>query len=204
MQPPPCFPAINKLNKTAKTPSQLVYDMNLKAFVPAIVAAVTLALPATSEAGKVKVHRDLDGDGHYNKKTYDTGRHHGRYNGRYYGRGYGYGGYGYGGYGYGYPYRYGYRDRYWGSPYYGPSLGVSFYSRPTYTYSSRVYRGSVADNSLAADVQRALKSRGYYYGSVDGLIGSGSRAAIRAYQRDRGLSITGRIDRALLRSLRIG
>ena len=67
-----------------------------------------------------------------------------------------------------------------------------------------MYRGSVVQDSLAADVQRALKSRGYYYGSVDGLIGSGSRAAIRAYQRDHRMSITGRIDRALLRSLRIG
>jgi hypothetical protein len=171
--------------------------MNFKAFLPAIVAAATLALPATSEAKKFTVYRDLDHDGHYNKKTYHYDHHnHGRYYGGHYG-------------GYGYPYRYGYRGYggygygYGGYPYYGPSLGVSFYSRPTY-YSSRVYRGYVADNSLAADVQRALRSRGYYYGSVDGIIGSGSRAAIRAYQRDRGLSITGRIDRTLLRSLRIG
>jgi hypothetical protein len=170
--------------------------MNFKALLPAIVAAATLALPATSEAGRT-YYRDRDHDGHYVKHHAD-GDH---YRGRYYGGGY------YGGYG-GYPYRYGY-GRPWGYPYYGygygPSIGLSFYSRPTYaTYSSRVYRGSVASDSLAADVQRALKSRGYYYGSVDGVIGSGSRAAIRAYQRDRGLSITGRIDRSLLRSLRIG
>jgi hypothetical protein len=173
--------------------------MKFKAFLPAVVAAVALALPATSEAGKHTYYRDLDHDGHYNKKTFDYDHHHhGHYYGGYYG-GYGYP-YRYGGYGYR-PYGYGYG----GYPYYGygPSLGVSFYSRPTY-YSSRVYRGYVADNSLAVDVQRALRSRGYYYGSVDGVIGSGSRAAIRAYQRDRGLSITGRIDRALLRSLRIG
>jgi hypothetical protein len=163
-------------------------------------------MPASSEAGKIKYSRDLDGDGHYNTKTYSHHHHgHGRYNGYYggyYGRPYGYGGYGYGYGGYGYGYR-----PYGGySSYYGPSIGLSFYSRPRYDsyYSSRVYRGSVADNSLAADVQRALKRSGYYYGSVDGIIGSGSRSAIRAYQRDRGLSITGRIDRALLRSLRIG
>ena len=158
--------------------------MNFRAFLPVIAAAVTLALPATSQAGR-HGHDHGHGHGHYN------GHGHGHYGG-YYGRSYGYG-YGYGGYGYGYPY-------------YGPTIGLSFYSRPRYDtyYSSRVYRGSVASNSLAFDVQRALKSRGYYYGSVDGLIGSGSRAAIRAYQRDRGLSITGRIDRELLRSLRIG
>jgi hypothetical protein len=171
--------------------------MNFKALLPAIVAAVTLALPATSQAGKHTFYRDLDHDGHYNKKSYDYhDHHHGYYNGYYggyYGRPYGYG---YGGYGYGYGY----------PAYYGPTIGLSFYSRPRYDgyYSSRVYRGSVADNSLAVDVQRALRSRGYYYGSVDGIIGSGSRSAIRAYQRDRGLAITGRIDRDLLRSLRIG
>jgi hypothetical protein len=183
--------------------------MNFKAFLPGIVAAVTLALPATSEAHGFSVHRDLDHDGHFNTKTYDFGHHHdhGHYYGGYYpgyygrpygyygyrhGYGYGYGDYGYPGYGYGYGYGY------------GPSFGVSFYSEPTYYYSSRVYRGSVVDNSLAVDVQRALRSHGYYYGSIDGVIGSGSRSAIRAYQHDRGLPITGRIDRELLRSLRIG
>jgi Putative peptidoglycan binding domain len=170
--------------------------MNFRAFFPAMVAAVTLALPATGQAGRT-YYTDRDHDGHYVKHHADWDHHHHGY----YGGGY------YGGY-YGYPYRYGY-GRPWGySNYgygygYGPSIGLSFYSQPTY-YSSRVYRGSVADNSLAVDVQRALRRQGYYYGSVDGIIGSGSRSAIRAYQRDRGLSITGRIDRELLRSLRIG
>jgi len=172
--------------------------MNLRAFLPAILAILTLAAPASSQAGRT-YYRDRDGDGHYVKHHSDGNHNHGRYygnnyyGGRYYGRPYGYGyrsGY-YPGYGYGYGY--------------GPRIGLSFYSRPTYaTYSTRVYRGSIAEDPLAVDVQRALKTRGYYYGSVDGVIGSGSRSAIRAYQRDRGLSVTGRIDRALLRSLRIG
>jgi Putative peptidoglycan binding domain len=169
--------------------------MTFKAFLPAIVAAVTLAVPATSHAGRT-YYVDRDHDGHYVKHHYDGDHNRGRYyGGRYYGGYYGRPYYGYGGYGYGYrPWGYGYG--------YGPSIGLSFYSSPT--YYSRTYRGSVVDNSLAADVQRALKRQGYYYGSVDGIIGSGSRSAIRAYQRDRGLSMTGRIDRALLRSLRIG
>jgi hypothetical protein len=171
--------------------------MNFKAFLPAIIAAATLASPATSEAHKFTIRRDLDHDGHFNTKTFDF-HHHGHYYGGYYPGYYGYYGRPYGYYGY----RGGYGDYGYGYPYYGPTFGVSFYSQPT--YYSRVYRGSVADNSLAVDVQRALRSHGYYYGSIDGVIGSGSRAAIRAYQRDRGLSITGRIDRELLRSLRIG
>ena len=70
------------------------------------------------------------------------------------------------------------------------------YSSPSSGYSY--------SDGLAVNVQRALRSRGYYKGSVDGDIGSGSRSAIRAYQRDHGLSVSGRIDTALLRSLRIG
>jgi len=171
--------------------------MNFKAFLPAVLAAVALALPATSEAHKFSYSRDLDHDGHFNTKTVDF-HHHGHYGGYY-------GGYYPGYYGYGRPYGYyGYRG--YGYPYYGygggPLFGVSFYSQPG--YYSRAYRGIIADNSLAVDVQRALRSRGYYYGSIDGVIGSGSRSAIRAYQRDRGLLVTGRIDRDLLRSLRIG
>src|SRR5262245_18329721 len=128
--------------------------MNLKAFLPAIVAAMMLALPATSEAGRT-YYTNRDHDGHFVKHHADWDHHHGHY----YGNGY------YGGY-YCYPYRYGY-GRPCGYPYYGygygPSIGLSFYSRQAY-YSSRVYRGSVVDNSLAADVQRALRRQGYCYG----------------------------------------
>ena len=52
-------------------------------------------------------------------------------------------------------------------------------------------------------MQRVLKRRGYYYGSIDGDIGPASRNAIRNYQADRGLKVTGRIDSSLLRSLGI-
>ena len=55
--------------------------------------------------------------------------------------------------------------------------------------------------SLAAKVQRKLKKLGYYTGTVDGEVGRGTRAAIRAYQEENGLEVNGQIDRALLRSL---
>ena len=53
--------------------------MKTASLLPALLAAALFAAPATGlSEDKVKVHRDLDGDGHYNKKTYDTGRsHHG-------------------------------------------------------------------------------------------------------------------------------
>jgi len=166
--------------------------MNTKSLIFPLVAAVLGLAPVTSQAdSKVKVYRDNDGDGHYNKKTYDVHRNY-DHRSNYYRHNSGYyrGGSSYyrNGYGYGYP-RYGYGTY--------PRTSVSVYSRPTY---SRSYSYNDSD-SLAADIQRSLKRRGYYFGSVDGDIGPGSRAAIRAYQRDHGLAITGRIDSALIRAL---
>ena len=106
-----------------------------------------------------------------------------------------------------------------------PSVSVGFYTAPAY-YSApayyydpypatRVYYSGVPRTSysyrasssysdeLAVDVQRALARRGYYRGGIDGDIGPGTRAAIRSYQYNRGLEVTGRIDGALLRSLGI-
>ena len=114
----------------------------------------------------------------------------------YYGYGYGYGS----GYGYGYG-----SSSYGRSPYYysRPGIGFSYYGRPSSVYRGQAVYGSYSD-SLAVDVQRELRRRGYYRGAIDGDIGPGSRAAIRAYQYDRGLSATGRIDSSLLRALGIG
>jgi hypothetical protein len=176
--------------------------MNAKFSFSALAAALALAVPATTLADhKIKFRRDLDGDGHYVKKTVKIP--HDRYDGRSSYGDHGHRHYPYAG-SYGYchrPYRYGYRSY----PYSYPrtSYSVSVYSRPSYYSSSRIYRGYEYSDSLAADVQRELKRRGYYWGPIDGDIGYGSRAAIRAYQRDRGLAVTGRIDHSLLRSLRI-
>jgi peptidoglycan hydrolase-like protein with peptidoglycan-binding domain len=68
-----------------------------------------------------------------------------------------------------------------------------------YGYGYRTYRAS----SSALDVQAALANRGYYYGEIDGIIGPQSRNAIRRYQVDYGLPVTGVIDYPLLRSLGI-
>jgi hypothetical protein len=104
-----------------------------------------------------------------------------------------------------------------GPVFWGPAIGFSFYGSPGYYYPGYynedgpdrpTYRGSprmetdVRDD-LGVDVQRSLAHQGYYHGAFDGEIGSGSRAAIRAYQSDHGLEPTGRIDNALLRSLHI-
>lgn len=52
-----------------------------------------------------------------------------------------------------------------------------------------------------ADVQHLLAARGYYDGAVDGIAGRRTRAAIRRFQRDAGLPVTGVPDQGLLRAL---
>lgn len=164
--------------------------------IPALIASLLLAAPAAGLAkDKIKVYRDDDGDGHYNKKEIKIDHHRNDSRNHHYS-------------GYHTPYRsyhpsYDYGHSYYSRPYYydapRTTLGLSFSSRPSYYRSAPSY-----SDGLATDVQRALKRRGYYYGDIDGDIGPGTRSAIRAYQDDRGLSVTGRIDRTLLRSLGVG
>lgn len=122
--------------------------------------------------------------------AHDHDHGHGRYwgHGAYYGRGYYHGGvlFGVGFYPgywgpYGYPYPYDYPP-----PYYG-------------TYQGRVVDDS--HESLEAAVEQALAKKGYYHGDIDGVIGPMARQAIRDYQRDNGLAVTGRINNGLLGSL---
>jgi hypothetical protein len=77
---------------------------------------------------------------------------------------------------YGYPYDYSYYD-------YGPAFDYQYW------------------NDLAVSVQSELARRGYYHGSIDGVIGAGSREAIRAFQATQGLPVTERIDPKLLKAL---
>ena len=50
-------------------------------------------------------------------------------------------------------------------------------------------------------VQAALRQRKYYTGAIDGLLGPGTQAAIRAYQVDRNLPVTGKLDPELISDL---
>jgi hypothetical protein len=54
----------------------------------------------------------------------------------------------------------------------------------------------------AAMVQADLQELGYDPGPVDGILGTRTKAAIRAYQRDTGLSVDGRLSATLIDSLR--
>ena len=70
--------------------------------------------------------------------------------------------------------------------------------------ASALSETTTATTMPAVDIrtaQRQLKERGYYAGPVDGVIGPATENALRAYQRDRGLKVTGRLDSPTVRSL---
>lgn len=109
------------------------------------------------------------------------------------------------GYGYGYP-------RYYCPPPYAYPVAPIYVAPPVYTTPAPVYQGLPVSSSsyqqlapsgshLVAHVQEKLRSYGYYRGSVDGVAGSGTRSAIRSYQVDRGIQVTGRVDQELLSDL---
>lgn len=56
-------------------------------------------------------------------------------------------------------------------------------------------------NSTVAQVQRALKQRGFYSGRVDGIVGVRTRAAASKFRRENGLPSSAQIDRPLLEAL---
>ena len=93
---------------------------------------------------------------------------------------------------FGYPYGYGYNSDGYGSPPYGTYYNGA--APPVYSGEATGYGGS----SVIAQVQQILAGNGYYHGAIDGVIGSGTRGAIRAYERAHGLAVDGRINRQLL------
>jgi Putative peptidoglycan binding domain len=104
-----------------------------------------------------------------------------------------------------FPYWYpgwGYYDYgYYGYPYYSDYS----YDYPDYYYPDySSYSGRNGSASIQVLVQGSLARRGYYDGPVDGVVGSGTRSAIREFQRDNGLPVTGHIDSQLVQALQNG
>jgi hypothetical protein len=90
---------------------------------------------------------------------------------------------------------------YWNNNYWYPAYGYDpYYS--TYAYDEPIYGyNDLAPGQVIANVQSALQEQGYYRDAVDGLIGPNTRAALRNFQRDRGLPITAAIDGPTLQAL---
>ena len=98
----------------------------------------------------------------------------------------------YSSYPFGYPFGYGYG---YGYPYFGSSAALYYNGyQPRYTTAA-------SGGSIVAQVQQELATGGFYQGAIDGVIGNGTRRAIRAYERANGLPVDGRLDTQLLRSM---
>jgi hypothetical protein len=108
----------------------------------------------------------------------------------------------------------------WGGGWGGPFFGIGFVApipvyRPVYYaapapvyYSAPVYvrtvrYKTVTVNGTLVRAQSQLSSLGYYGGAVDGAFGPLTSRALAQYQADYGLPVTGRLDRATLKSLGI-
>ncbi len=121
----------------------------------------------------------------YNHRTGYAGSHYPRYRPRY-------GGFYRGAYPfYNYPFGYGY-----GFPYFGASAQLYYYG--THPYGRAEYSDQGGNEPVGVAVQRRLAEAGYYRGAIDGVVGQGTRRAIRAYERANRLPADGRIDAELL------
>ena len=95
---------------------------------------------------------------------------------------------------------------YWDRGLLGLTLDPGFPTRPYvyvfYTYDGPIYGyDGLSPDQIVANVQYALQQLGYFAESVDGVLGSVTRAAIEDYQVENNLPVTGAIDRPLLVSL---
>jgi hypothetical protein len=107
---------------------------------------------------------------------------------------YGWGYYPYGAYSY-------YDGGYYDGGYYDDGYAPSEYSQGPYLAQSEYDSGN--RDSSVSQVQAALARKGYYRGAIDGSLGPATRSALRQYQGNHGLDVTGRIDRPVIEALRL-
>ncbi|MFQ5417853.1 MAG: peptidoglycan-binding protein [Myxococcota bacterium] len=81
-----------------------------------------------------------------------------------------------------------------------PPGGLSI--RASYGQGFIGYEAERAELALKVDTQEALLSLGYAIGEIDGIVGAGTRTAIRAFQKQEGLKITGTPSPALLQKMK--
>jgi len=163
--------------------------MKTKILLAGLLAAGLFVSPSAAWAG------GWGGRGFYGGGGGNWGGFHGGfYNGyRFYGGGYGYPWWG------------------WWPPI---NVGVAFYPTPDYgypyygygaPYGGNAYYGNSSNGyaygTVTQAVQSALARRGYYRGAIDGVLGPETRSAIRSFQAQRGLAVTGQIDSNLIRAL---
>ena len=90
---------------------------------------------------------------------------------------------------------------YWNNGWWYPAYGYDpYYSN--YSFDGPIYGyNDLPPGDVVSDTQRALAQQGYYRGPIDGLMGPGTRGALRRFQMDHGLAVTAAIDQPTLYSL---
>ncbi|HEX4640206.1 MAG TPA: peptidoglycan-binding protein [Chthoniobacterales bacterium] len=89
-------------------------------------------------------------------------------------------------------------DGYYDSGYYDQG---AYPQEQVYTAATDTNQSEYAVDSQVSDVQSALSREGYYDGAIDGKLGPATRNALRRYQREHRLDVTGGIDQAVIRAL---
>lgn len=184
---------------------QLEQGIKMKITKTLTMIAVLGGLLALTAPAKAQTRGNRNGGGNMNRGNFHPGHsrfHNGSRVNFFFG-------------GFGYPFFYGYP--YGGYPYYGYPYGYGYPVGAYYSYDPRgIYEGQVVsprrstndgggkDYSMTARVQRQLAAAGYYRGAIDGIVGDGTRRAIRNYERDNGLRVDGQIDNQLLSTMGLG
>jgi hypothetical protein len=90
---------------------------------------------------------------------------------------------------------------YWNSGYWYPAWGYT--PSAYYPYDGPIYGGyaDLTPDRIVVNVQIQLQRDGYYFGSVDGILGPQTRRALAAFQADNGLAITSAIDEPTIATL---
>jgi hypothetical protein len=169
--------------------------MKLHFLLVGLVAVGLVAWPPDAQAGGGGHGGGGGGGGGRGGASWHGGWHGGYYgHGRYYYRGryYGYGpGFAF----YGYPW--------WGWDYYGyyPYGYYPYYDDGGYSSYGQNDNGADPQFNTTRAVQAALAWRGYYSGRIDGVMGPETESAIRTFQKQLGLPVTGQIDSNLTKAL---
>lgn len=86
-------------------------------------------------------------------------------------------------------------------------LCLSFIITPTVTLPNNISAVATVQAAYSKEtiysVQEALNNNGYKCGTPDGIIGKKTKAAIKEYQKDNDLKVTGSINKTLLKLLGI-
>ena len=78
---------------------------------------------------------------------------------------------------------------------YSPNMGAAGTSRTATRHAT------TSNQSTVRSAQQALNDQGYNAGTVDGIVGPRTQAAIREFQSDKGIQATGRLDSATIAAL---